>query len=420
MDNNDEDARPIKTRLQLNDGLKEVVIKWLNSPEHANDLSAAESYEIYHESLAKFMETTLNLKNTKDDNLAFMILLSYSKERINAIADWSDLKFGKNDTQNNDLEPDVFIHDPDPNSHNTCICDERIRNIYTFKNRYTGIILNMGCVCVTKHKIVGEDHPKFKRLQKQSRDLTTQQKDIAQAIKEGLPENHYVQQRIKKKEESAAKKAQTAKTIQEKISVGEYVNCCCVMCAKEFVQKNIFIKQKVCSNCVSAVNKTRNMKLNNEFKKNIYLCANNDCAIECSVLINCNYTILRNFCKDCCESYEKRACKMCRNVIISEIKSKNVLCDDCDRLTKKCVDCGDPFAPKDGASYITRCYNCYQTYKESRENQCLIISHERIYLNVPYNEKDDAKQIGARWDNTLRKWYLNNNCDKVLYEKWVM
>jgi len=30
----------------------------------------------------------------------------------------------------------------------------------------------------------------------------------------------------------------------------------------------------------------------------------------------------------------------------------------------------------------------------------------RIYLNVPYEEKDAAKKLGARWDPEQRKWYV--------------
>ncbi|MFF4990530.1 DUF5710 domain-containing protein [Streptosporangium saharense] len=30
---------------------------------------------------------------------------------------------------------------------------------------------------------------------------------------------------------------------------------------------------------------------------------------------------------------------------------------------------------------------------------------ERLWLDVPYNEKDEAKALGARWDPTARRWY---------------
>ena len=30
----------------------------------------------------------------------------------------------------------------------------------------------------------------------------------------------------------------------------------------------------------------------------------------------------------------------------------------------------------------------------------------KIYLNVPYDEKDEAKQMGARWDKSKKRWYI--------------
>lgn len=33
---------------------------------------------------------------------------------------------------------------------------------------------------------------------------------------------------------------------------------------------------------------------------------------------------------------------------------------------------------------------------------------ERLYLEVPYADKDEAKkQLGARWDPGRRKWYVD-------------
>lgn len=35
----------------------------------------------------------------------------------------------------------------------------------------------------------------------------------------------------------------------------------------------------------------------------------------------------------------------------------------------------------------------------------LTLSSQRIYLNVPYAQKNFAKQFGARWDANKRQWY---------------
>ena len=34
---------------------------------------------------------------------------------------------------------------------------------------------------------------------------------------------------------------------------------------------------------------------------------------------------------------------------------------------------------------------------------------EKVYLNVPFAKKDEAKKMGARWDAERKKWYVNTN-----------
>ena len=31
---------------------------------------------------------------------------------------------------------------------------------------------------------------------------------------------------------------------------------------------------------------------------------------------------------------------------------------------------------------------------------------QRVYLNVPYEEKEEAKKLGAKWDVSKKKWYV--------------
>lgn len=33
----------------------------------------------------------------------------------------------------------------------------------------------------------------------------------------------------------------------------------------------------------------------------------------------------------------------------------------------------------------------------------------KIYLEVPFKLKDEIKQLGGKWDNVVRKWYITNN-----------
>ena len=43
---------------------------------------------------------------------------------------------------------------------------------------------------------------------------------------------------------------------------------------------------------------------------------------------------------------------------------------------------------------------------------------QRIYINVPYEQKDEAKLLGARWDADVRRWYITGQQDALLFSKW--
>jgi hypothetical protein len=42
----------------------------------------------------------------------------------------------------------------------------------------------------------------------------------------------------------------------------------------------------------------------------------------------------------------------------------------------------------------------------------------RIYLDVPYAEKDNAKSFGAKWDFNLKRWYVAEQEDITELSKW--
>lgn len=44
---------------------------------------------------------------------------------------------------------------------------------------------------------------------------------------------------------------------------------------------------------------------------------------------------------------------------------------------------------------------------------------ERTYINVPYREKNEAKELGARWDRQQQSWYVPGNLDAGPFAKWV-
>jgi len=41
-----------------------------------------------------------------------------------------------------------------------------------------------------------------------------------------------------------------------------------------------------------------------------------------------------------------------------------------------------------------------------------------IALKVPFNEKDQAKALGARWNAESKHWYIPQGVDTAPFEKW--
>ena len=38
---------------------------------------------------------------------------------------------------------------------------------------------------------------------------------------------------------------------------------------------------------------------------------------------------------------------------------------------------------------------------------------------LPYEEKDEAKSLGAKWNPELKKWYIQNTKDCGKFMKWI-
>ena len=64
------------------------------------------------------------------------------------------------------------------------------------------------------------------------------------------------------------------------------------------------------------------------------------------------------------------------------------------------------------------------TPKEERANSSLesnkpSTDSDRIILNVPYNEKDQAKEAGAIWDSKTKVWWIAKGADLTKLVKWL-
>lgn len=43
----------------------------------------------------------------------------------------------------------------------------------------------------------------------------------------------------------------------------------------------------------------------------------------------------------------------------------------------------------------------------------------KIYLRVPFAEKDIAKKLGAKWDGNVKRWYLPESVSPNAFAKWM-
>jgi Domain of unknown function (DUF5710) len=48
-----------------------------------------------------------------------------------------------------------------------------------------------------------------------------------------------------------------------------------------------------------------------------------------------------------------------------------------------------------------------------------MIATTNINLKVPFNEKDQAKALGARWNAEAKLWYVPQGVEAAPFEKWL-
>ncbi len=46
------------------------------------------------------------------------------------------------------------------------------------------------------------------------------------------------------------------------------------------------------------------------------------------------------------------------------------------------------------------------------------MADSKIYLNVPFAQKDEAKALGAKWDAIQKKWFVPADKDLTLFARW--
>ncbi|WP_417833990.1 zincin-like metallopeptidase domain-containing protein [Thalassospira xiamenensis] len=51
-------------------------------------------------------------------------------------------------------------------------------------------------------------------------------------------------------------------------------------------------------------------------------------------------------------------------------------------------------------------------------NQDTSTERKRVYLNVPFSEKDEAKALGAKWDRRAKAWYARDDMELEPFKRW--
>jgi hypothetical protein len=46
------------------------------------------------------------------------------------------------------------------------------------------------------------------------------------------------------------------------------------------------------------------------------------------------------------------------------------------------------------------------------------MTNSKLYLDVPYPQKDQAKALGAKWDASRKKWYIPNGVESASFAQW--
>jgi len=87
---------------------------------------------------------------------------------------------------------------------------------------------------------------------------------------------------------------------------------------------------------------------------------------------------------------------------------------------KQCKNCSLPLVFKANGKYAKNtdkksngyCFECCE--KKRQENLKALAQNSRVYLNVKYEDKDEAKLMGAKWDAEKKQWYAPHNVFKLL------
>ena len=54
-----------------------------------------------------------------------------------------------------------------------------------------------------------------------------------------------------------------------------------------------------------------------------------------------------------------------------------------------------------------------KSYEYFYDQMCEKYHGKKVYLKVPFSRKDEAKELGAKWDNVAKKWFSFSNAPEL-------
>ena len=351
------------TSIVMDDKFKKFAIKLAIQVQDPNDLyylTKQSRYDKFHEELRAYFISNYGKKPTQTDNLAFMLILTYPEKMIGNFDSVADLNLlfgeqGTNQGRESDFEVTGFdIRDQDDK---TCICNEQLTNVYYFRNKYSGLQFNIGCVCNDRHGLINKDDPAYISTGKQIKKFKEIQKEKLEGLTEGHYENERKMQKQKKVDEKLQKQFEKERTKELKLlnkqNPGHWTSKKCSFCERDSICKTQD-KIGICNKCFNDIQRQTRKALNNLVRQNI----------KTQACVNCDKDYINkkntapHLCFECDKKWKTVKCQnlSCRELFLNKLSENDKYCPDCDDKKIKCLDCNQDMF-KNSTNNV-KCYKC--------------------------------------------------------------
>ena len=420
-----------KINFELNDEVKEIIYKELKEAQDFTspyNLSIRTEYKAFHVRLDNYFKSKgFKNKPTKTDYLAWILLLTYPKDKIRCLENISDLNIHFKDVESDKTDFEIVEllenTEDDMATNRTCVCSTPIANIYKLQNKFSDINIQVGCDCIERHGLVSKTE--INECKKKMKEI----KERTKEIEEGKPIGYYKEQReneklnknitklemekikqqkqnekIKKQEEKLRVKEEKLMEIEDNAVKNTLISNCfkkCLLCKKEglYNKYNVLI---ICNKCINNDKKNKIKLVNKLILKNKREYKQASC-VNCDINFVYRYIGHKNcFCKICEKSYKKMNCHLCPNEYMDDINSLDVLCNICDAKSKYCLDCNNKFINVN--LNVTRCDICQYRF-----------SYKLTVINCNDCGEEVEIKENEKWRKFCSDCYKNNlkyvNCN---------